>query len=113
MVKPIIVNDENFEAEVLKADTPVLVDFYADWCGPCRTMAPVIEELAGEFDGRAKVAKLDVEANPETAGRYRVRSIPTLLIFDAGKPVAQAAGVLPKATLRQALEDLTAAPKAA
>ena len=82
MVKPIIATDENFEIEVLKADTPVLVDFYADWCGPCRIMAPVIEEVAGELEGRARVAKLDVDTNPQTAAKYGIRSIPTLLIFD-------------------------------
>ncbi len=113
MVKPIIATDENFEIEVLKADTPVLVDFYADWCGPCRIMAPVIEEVAGELEGRARVAKLDVDTNPQTAAKYGIRSIPTLLIFDGGKPVAQAVGALPKPALTQALENLIAAPEAA
>ena len=108
MANPIIVTDENFESEVLRAETPVLVDFYADWCGPCKIMAPVIKELADEFEGRAKVAKLDVDANPETAGKYRVRSIPTLLLFDGGRPVAQGVGALPKPTLKQTLEDAIA-----
>ena len=113
MANPIIVTDENFETEVLKAETPVLVDFYADWCGPCKIMAPVIEEVAEEFDGRAKVAKLDVDANPGTSGKYGVRSIPTLLIFDGGRVVGQAVGALPKAALTQALGEATATAKAA
>ena len=112
MANPIIVTDENFETEVLKAETPVLVDFYADWCGPCKIMAPVIKELADEFEGRAKVAKLDVDANPRVASTYEIRSIPTLVVFEGGSPVAQAVGALPKASLKQTLEDaITSATK--
>ena len=105
MANPIVVTDDNFESEVLKAETPVLVDFYADWCGPYKMMAPVIKELADEFKGRAKVAKLDVDTNPKVAATYGIRSIPTLLIFEGGSPVAQAVGALPKASLKQSLED--------
>ena len=92
MAIPMIVTNDNFESEVLKSETPVLVDFYADWCGPCKIMAPVIKELASEFEGRAKVAKLDVDADPEVAATYGIRSIPTLVVFEGGSPVAQAVG---------------------
>lgn len=77
--------DQNFETEVLKSDLPVLVDFFADWCGPCKMMAPVIEELAGELKGKVKVGKLDVDENPETAAKYGVMSIPTLILFKKGE----------------------------
>ena len=113
MVGPTHVTDETFDSEVLKSDTPVLVDFYADWCGPCHILAPVIEDLADEFDGRAKVAKLDVDANPKVSADYQVSSIPTTIIFDKGKPVAQGVGVLPKASLTNALEKAIAGEVAA
>ena len=106
MAHPTTVTDDNFEAEVLNSKVPVLVDFYADWCGPCKIMAPIVEELADEFDGRAKIAKLDVDANPRASATYGVRSIPTLVIFDGGRPVAQAVGALPKASLKQGLEQV-------
>ena len=108
MAGPTLVTDDTFDSEVLKSDTPVLVDFYADWCGPCRILAPVIEDLADEFDGRAKGAKLDVDANPKVSADYQVRSIPTTIIFDKGKPIAQGVGVLPKASLKNALEQALA-----
>ena len=114
MANPIIATDDNFESEVLNAETPVLVDFYADWCGPCKIMAPIIEEVASEFEGRAKVAKLDVDANPKVAATYGIRSIPTMVVFEGGRPVTQGVGALPKATLEQALEDaITKATKVA
>ena len=72
---------ENFEAEVLKSDVPVLVDFYADWCGPCKRMAPIVEQLAAEYEGRLKVGKMDVDANTDMAVKYGIMSIPTLIIF--------------------------------
>ena len=77
-------NDQNFEAEVLKADVPVLVDFTATWCGPCKALAPIVEKIADDFEGRVKVGKLDVEAAPETARKYKVRNLPTVLVFKGG-----------------------------
>lgn len=100
--------DANFDQEVLHADQPVLVDFWAAWCGPCRVIAPTIEELATEYAGRAKVVKLDVDSNPSTAMRYDIRSIPTLLLFKGGKPVDQMVGVVPKPVLAQKLDALAA-----
>ena len=104
MAYPTTVTDDNFESEVLEAETPVLVDFYADWCGPCKVIAPIVADLADEFEGRAKVVKLDIDANPEAAFKYAIKSIPTLMIFDGGRPVAQGVGVFSNATLRQGLE---------
>jgi len=98
------VADENFEEEVLKAEGPVLVDFWAGWCMPCRMVAPTVEELAKDFEGRAKVAKLDVDANGQTAGQYGVMSIPTLIIFKDGQEVDRVIGVTPKETLASKLE---------
>ena len=86
-------NNENFEAEVLNSKEPVLVDFYADWCGPCKMMAPVIEELAGELQGKAKVGKINVDDNQELAIKYNVMSIPTIVIFKEGKEVKRFVGV--------------------
>ena len=98
--------DANFETEVLNSDQPVLVDFWATWCGPCRVIAPTIEELASEYEGRAKVVKLDVDNNPETAMKYGIRSIPSLLFFKDGRPVDQMVGVVPKPALAQKLDAL-------
>ena len=98
--------DSNFDSEVLNTDQPVLVDFWATWCGPCRTIAPTIEELATEYEGRAKVVKLDVDNNPQTAMKYGIRSIPSLLFFKDGKPVDQMVGVVPKRVLAEKLDAL-------
>jgi thioredoxin 1 len=98
--------DSNFDSEVLDTDQPVLVDFWATWCGPCRTIAPTIEELASEYEGRAKVVKLDVDNNPQTAMKYGIRSIPSLIFFKDGKPVDQMVGVVPKRVLAEKLDAL-------
>ncbi len=98
--------DANFDAEVLQTDQPVLVDFWATWCGPCRTIAPTIEELASEYDGKAKVVKLDVDSNPQTAMKYNIRSIPSLVFFKDGKPVDQLMGVRSKQELASKLDAL-------
>ncbi|WP_420456161.1 thioredoxin [Rubrivirga sp.] len=100
--------DANFETEVLNSDQPVLVDFWATWCGPCRTIAPTIEEIASEYDGKAKVVKLDVDNNPMTAQKYGIRSIPSLLFFKGGRPVDQMVGVVPKKVLAEKLDTLAA-----
>src|SRR6056297_3484737 len=94
--KPIEVNDGNFRREVLKADTPVLVDFWADWCAPCKMVAPVVEDVAREYKDKVKVAKLDVDANQSTASRYGVMSIPTLILFENGKVKDKVVGYMPK-----------------
>jgi thioredoxin 1 len=104
MSEPISVNDANFDQTVLKADIPVLVDFWATWCAPCRMVAPVVEELATEYEGRVNFAKLDVDQNPKTASKYSVMSIPTLIIFKKGEPVSHVVGFRPKAELKQSLD---------
>ena len=99
------ITDENFETEVLKSSLPTVVDFWAEWCGPCKQIAPVVEELANEYDGKAKFVKLNVDTNPQTSAKYDVRSIPTLLIFKGGAPVGQVVGAVPKSVLQARLED--------
>lgn len=96
--------DSNFEQEVINSEVPVLVDFYADWCGPCKMMAPVIEELSAKYEGKAKIGKLDVDQNGVTAQKYRVMSIPTILIIKDGKVVETVVGAVPKQQLDAKIE---------
>ena len=105
--KYLTLTDASFKREVLESDVPVLVDFWAPWCGPCRAMAPVIDELAEEFDGRAKIAKLSVDDNQQVSMEYGVRSIPTLLFFQGGQVVDQRVGVVSKGELVSKLNTLT------
>jgi thioredoxin 1 len=102
--------DDNFEDEVLDADEPVLVDFWATWCGPCRQIAPIVEDLADEFEGRAKVGKVDVDENPQTAQEYGVRSIPSLLFFKDGEVQETMIGASGKKALKDQLESLAGQP---
>lgn len=107
--KYITLTDDNFEAEVLQSDQPVLVDFWAEWCGPCKMLEPVVEELAEAYEGRAKIGKLDVDANSEVAMKYNIRSIPSLLFFKEGEVADQVVGVVPKKKLSQKLDELVEA----
>jgi thioredoxin 1 len=102
--KVLHVTDSNFESEVLKSDKPVLVDFWAPWCGPCRAIAPIVDELADEYAGRLKVVKMNVDDNPMTPARYGVRGIPNLLIIRGGQVKEQIVGAVPKAHLVRALQ---------
>jgi thioredoxin 1 len=98
-MKPVEITDANFEKEVLQSEKPVLVDFWAVWCGPCKMIAPVVEEIAREYDGKLKVGKMDVDNNPEASMRLGIRSIPTLMVFKGGKIVEQIIGAVPKKNL--------------
>src|SRR4030067_994212 len=102
-MKPGTLTDDNFQMEVLKSDKPVLVDFWAEWCGPCKITAPVVEELAKENDGTLKVGKVDVDANQQVSMQFGIRSIPTLLIFKGGRGVGQVIGAVPKRALADKL----------
>jgi len=100
----LVFTDAAFDTEVLKSSTPVLVDFWAEWCGPCRQMGPTIDQIATEYAGRVKVGKVDVDSNVQTAGRYQIRGIPTLLLFKGGKVVDQRVGALGKPELKKMLD---------
>jgi thioredoxin 1 len=104
MAHPIDITDDSFNAEVVQSDTPVLVDFWAEWCGPCKMIAPIVEELAEEFGDKIKFTKLDVDTNPQSAMNFGIRGIPTLLIFNGGKPVETVVGAVPKSVLKKKLE---------
>ncbi|MBO6794165.1 MAG: thioredoxin [Balneolaceae bacterium] len=104
MSKTVELTDGNFEQEVLNSDQPVLVDFWAEWCGPCRMIGPVVEEMAGEYDGKAKIGKVNVDTNPEVSVKYGIRSIPALLIFKDGQVVDQIIGAVPKTQLTKQLD---------
>ena len=106
MGSPLSVTDENFQSEVVESDVPVLVDFWATWCGPCRMIAPSIEELANEYEGRVKVCKVDVDNAPKTAQGFGIRSIPSLLFVPLGEKPQMAAGALPKEQFVQAFQDV-------
>jgi thioredoxin 1 len=103
-MKPLEFTDANFEEEVIKSDLPVIIDFWAVWCAPCRMIAPIIEEFAETYEGRAKVGKLDVDSNQQTAIKYGVRSIPTVLIVKNGEVVDTIIGALPKSVFKERLE---------
>ena len=105
MSKPIELTDGNFEAEVLNSDVPVLVDFWAEWCGPCKMIAPAVEELATEYDGKAKVGKVNVDMHRRYAQEFGIRGIPALLIFKGGKLVDTLVGAYPKNHIKQKLEE--------
>lgn len=104
MAKPVAVTEQTFDTEVLKSDLPVLVDFWAEWCGPCRMVAPIVEELAGEYAGRVKVTKVDVDSNQNLAVRYKIMGIPTLGVFRGGEMVERIVGFMPKPELKKRLD---------
>ena len=100
----ITIKDDNFESEVIQSDIPVLVDFWAEWCGPCKVIGPTIDSLAADYKGRVKVAKLNVDDNPQLAGRFGVRSIPTLIVFKDGQAQQSVIGIKPKGQLAELIE---------
>ena len=102
--KVVVLDKDNFEQEVIRAETPVLIDFWASWCGPCRAVAPVIDQLAGEFSGKAKVAKVNVDEQSELASRYRIMSIPTVILFKDGQVVEKLIGARSKEEFSRLIE---------
>lgn len=102
----IAVNDSNFEELVLKSELPVLVDFWAEWCGPCKMMLPIVEEISKEYEGKITVVKVDVDSNPGTAAKFGIRNIPTILFFKDGAVVEKQVGAVPKNSLAQKINDL-------
>jgi len=105
-MKPTTITDENFETEVINSELPVLIDFWAAWCGPCKMIAPIVEELAVEFDGKVKIGKLDVDENQQTAIKYGVRSIPTVLLIKGGEVKDTIIGAVPKNVFVEKLNSL-------
>ena len=108
MSDPIALTDDNFEREVLESTAPVLVDFWAAWCGPCKMIAPIVEELSSEYEGKAKICKIDVDSAQKTATDFGIRSIPTLLIFKEGKVADQLIGAVPKQQITEKLDAVLA-----
>jgi len=106
MSKPVTIEEDNFDLEVLQSKIPVLVDFWAQWCGPCRMVAPVVEELAEEYEGRISFGKVDVDQNPKIASQFGIMSIPTLILFKDGKPISNIVGFRPKDQLKQNLDEV-------
>lgn len=112
-MKPVEVTDVTFQDVVLKSPTPALIDFWAPWCGPCRMVSPIVEELATEYAGKVRFAKMNTDENVDTAMRYGIRGIPTLLVFDNGKEVGRIVGFMPKPELKKRLDAALAAAKPA
>lgn len=104
-MEPIVLNDQNFEKEVLESQIPVLVDFWAEWCGPCRLTGPIIDDLAKDYEGKVKVGKVDVDANPQTASKYGIMSIPTVALFKNKEIVKTMIGYQPKENFKKQIEE--------
>ena len=100
------ISDDSFDGDVLKAEVPVLIDFWAPWCGPCKAIAPIVEELAAEYDGKLKIVKMNVDDNPRTPSQYGVRGIPNLILFKGGEVKEQIVGAVPKAQLVKAIDNV-------
>ena len=109
MANTVEITDATFQDEVVNSEVPVVIDFWAEWCGPCKMIAPIVEELAGEYEGKVKFAKMDVDSNPNTPMQFGIRGIPTLLIFNGGEnPVDQVVGAVPKSMLKKRVDEAIA-----
>ncbi len=106
MAEPVEVNEQNWDQQVINSDVPVMVDFWAEWCGPCKMIAPAVHDMALEYDGQLNVGKLDVDSSPNIAMQYGVRSIPALIFFKEGKPVDQIIGAVPKGALKKKIDSV-------